>query len=249
MTQMPSLIEESDVQTDDRSPGLSAREIIEWADDRFGDGLVLSTSFGIQSAVMLHLVTRVRPDIPVVWIDTGYLPSETYRYADELTSELGLNLHVYQSDLSPARMEALHGKLWESDDVNDLNRYDNIRKVEPIKRALEDLGATAWLSGLRSSQTDFRKGLAHVNVDGERHKVLPILDWSSRQVYEYMVRHDLPQHPLFDKGYATVGDWHSSRPVTADDAHERATRYGGVKEECGIHLPDNMNGSLIASAA
>ena len=123
--------------------GLTAPESVEWAASTFGDGLVMSTSFGIQSAVMLHLATQVRPNIPVIWIDTGYLPAETYRFADELSARLSLNLQVYQSPVSSARMEVLYGKLWESDDVNDLNVYDRIRKVEPMNRALRDLGATA----------------------------------------------------------------------------------------------------------
>ena len=123
--------------------GLSAHKIVEWASRTFGDDLVMSTSFGIQSAVMLHLVTQVRPNIPVIWVDTGYLPAETYRFADELTTHLSLNLHVYQSAISPARMETLYGRLWESDDVDDLNLYDRIRKTEPMNRALQQLGATA----------------------------------------------------------------------------------------------------------
>ena len=82
-----------------------ADDVVAWAARQFGEGLVLSTSFGIQSAVMLHLVSRAAPQVPVVWVDTGYLPPETYRYADELTRRLDLNLHVYQSPQSPARME------------------------------------------------------------------------------------------------------------------------------------------------
>jgi len=215
----------------------SAHEVVDWATDQFGDGLVMSTSFGIQSAVMLHLVTTVNPNIPVIWVDTGYLPEETYRFADELTERLNLNLKVYQSPLSSARMESSHGKLWESGDVEDLNLYDQIRKVEPMKRALEETGAQAWLSGLRSDQTKFRQTLTPLNYDGERFKLLPILDWNSRDVYEYLGRHDLPHHPLFEKGYATVGDWHSSRLPTGQDQNERNSRFLGLKEECGIHLP------------
>jgi phosphoadenosine phosphosulfate reductase len=216
-----------------------ASSLVQWGHDTFGAGLVLSTSFGIQSAVMLHLVTQVVPEIPVIWVDTGYLPPETYRFAEDLTTRLNLNLQVYQSPLSPARMEALHGRLWEQNDVEALNRYDKIRKVEPMQRALTDLGATAWLTGLRSDQTDHRKSLGRVGQQGGRYKLLPILKWSSRDVYQYLVSHDLPYHPLFDKGYVTVGDWHSSRPITAADANERDTRFKGLKQECGLHLPQS----------
>jgi phosphoadenosine phosphosulfate reductase len=203
----------------------------------FGDGLVMSSSFGIQAAVMLHLATQVKPDIPVIWIDTGYLPAETYQFAEDLISRLNLNIQVYQSPISPARMEALYGKLWELDDVEAFNRYDYIRKVEPMQRALRDLKATAWLAGLRSKQTDHRKTLDVVGIQGDRYKVLPILDWHSRDIYNYLTEFDLPYHPFFERGYTSVGDWHSSRPVTADDEHERNTRFRGLKQECGLHLP------------
>jgi len=216
----------------------SAAALMEWAADRFGESLAVSTSFGIQSAVTLQLATRVFPEVPVIWIDTGYLPPETYRYADELVSRLNLNLHVYQSSISPARMEALHGRLWETGDAADFQRYDDIRKVEPMARALEQLQPKAWVSGLRAQQTDYRKTLTRVSSDGVRHKVLPILHWTSRDVYQFMKENDMPQHPLFEQGYSTVGDWHSSRPPSMDDANDRETRFNGLKQECGIHLPN-----------
>lgn len=215
-----------------------AARIVAWAAETFGDGLVMSTSFGIHAAVTLHLVTQVMPRIPVVWVDTGYMPPETYRFAEDLTQRLALNLKVYQSPLSPARMEALHGKLWESDDVEVFNRYDQIRKVEPMQRALQELGASAWIAGLRASQTEHRGRLPIVGVQWQRYKVHPVLRWTTKQMHEYLVAHDLPYHPLFEQGYATVGDWHSSRAVTADDAHERDTRFRGLKQECGLHLPE-----------
>ena len=214
-----------------------ASELIEWGHQTFGPGLVMSTSFGIQSAVMLGLVTSVIPDIPVIWVDTGYLPPETYRFADRLAQRLSLNLKVYQSPIGPARMEALYGRLWEENTVEAFDRYDRIRKVEPMQRALEELGATAWLTGLRSGQTDHRKTLARIGTQGNRYKLLPILHWSAKDVYDYLTARNLPYHPLFDRGYVTVGDWHSSRPMTADDTHGRATRFNGLKQECGIHIP------------
>jgi phosphoadenosine phosphosulfate reductase len=215
----------------------TAHQVIEWATETFGDGLVMSTSFGIQAAVMLHLVTQIVPDIPIIWVDTGYLPSETYQFAEELSDRLKLNLKVYQSPMSPARMEALYGRLWAQKDVESLNRYDKIRKVEPMQRALKELKATAWLAGLRRDQTDHRKTLQRVSRQGEHYKIHPILDWSSKDIYQYLTAHDLPYHPFFDLGYVSVGDWHSSRPLMADDQDERDTRFHGLKQECGLHLP------------
>lgn len=215
----------------------SPQALIQWGFETFGEGMVLSTSFGIQSAVMLHMVTQVVPDIPIIWVDTGYLPPETYHFAEDLTQRLNLNLKVYQSPISPARMEALYGRLWQNKDIESLNRYDYIRKVEPMQRALKELNATAWLAGLRSGQTDHRKRLNRIGKQDGLYKLLPILSWNSKDVYDYLMAHDLPYHPLFDKGYVTTGDWHSSRPLSADDDHERDTRFQGLKQECGLHLP------------
>jgi len=106
-----------------------------------------------------------------------------------------------------------------------------------MQRALKELKAEAWLAGLRQNQTKFRQQLEYVNKQGEHYKILPILKWSSRDIYEYLTKHDLPYHPYFDKGYVSVGDWHSSRPLSATDGDERDTRFHGVKQECGLHLP------------
>ena len=216
---------------------VEAQKLVQWSAATFGDGLVMSTSFGIQAAVMLHLVTSVIPNIPVVWVDTGYLPTETYQFAEELNQRLQLNLKVYQSPISSARMEALYGKLWEQQNVEALNRYDYIRKVEPMQRALKELEATAWLAGLRSNQTQHRQRLDRISKQEEIYKIHPILYWNSRDIYQYLTAHDLPYHPYFDLGYVSVGDWHSSRPLTADDSNERDTRFHGLKQECGLHLP------------
>ncbi|MDJ0689997.1 MAG: phosphoadenosine phosphosulfate reductase [Xenococcaceae cyanobacterium MO_188.B32] len=216
---------------------VEAQKLVQWSADTFGNHLVMSTSFGIQAAVMLHLVTSIVPDLPVIWVDTGYLPTATYKFAEELTQRLKLNLKVYQSPISPARMEALYGELWEQNDVEAFNRYDYIRKVEPMQRALKELNAIAWLAGLRRDQTQHRQGLERVSKQEEIYKIYPILSWNSRDVYQYLTAHDLPYHPYFDLGYVSVGDWHSSRPLMADDTDERNTRFRGLKQECGLHLP------------
>jgi phosphoadenosine phosphosulfate reductase len=219
---------------------VDATEVIQWAADTFGSKLVMSTSFGIQSAVMLHLVTQVVPNIPIIWIDTGYLPPATYRFAQELTKQLDLNLQVYQSPVSPARMEALHGRLWQTGTVEALTLYNRMRKVEPMQRALKELKVRAWLAGLRREQTDHRSQLSRVDLQGDLYKVHPILNWDAQDVDNYLTTHNLPYHPLKEMGYATIGDWHSSRPMTSEDENERATRFQGLKQECGLHVPETQ---------
>jgi len=198
--------------------------------------MVMSTSFGMQSAVLLHMATRIFPDIKVVWIDTGYLHTETYHFAKHLTRRLNLNLHVYQSDMSAARMEALHGQLWAKDD--NANRvYGVVRKVEPMTRALSELRAVALLSGVRGGQTDHRKSLGRLTyVSGQRHyRIHPLLHWSAADVDAYIAQHGLPYHPLKRRGYVSIGDAHSSRPKSDGDVDDRATRFHGARQECGLH--------------
>ncbi|QDU72159.1 phosphoadenylyl-sulfate reductase [Mucisphaera calidilacus] len=231
----------------DHLEALDAQEVVRWAHETFGEGLILSSSFGAQSAVMLHLVTRVVPGIPVVWIDTGYLFPETYKFAAALEERLGLNLRVYQPEVTPARFEALHGRVWESGGEG-LDAYHRVFKVEPMQRALRELGATAWFAGLRAEQSASRSSLGTLGEQDGVYKVHPILKWSTRQVHAYLKEHDLPYHPLVDQGYASIGDVHSTRPITAGE-DERAGRFGGLKQECGIHLPSSAEESASRDAS
>lgn len=217
----------------ERLERLPAEERVRWAVESFGNKLILSTSFGIQSAVMLHLVTQVAPNIPVVFVDTGYLFPETYQFADELTKRLKLNLQVYQPLLTAARQEALHGKLWEQG-REGLERYNFTNKVEPMNRAMQELGATAWLAGLRRAQARTREHLDVVQLQKRTYKIHPIVDWTERDIYQYLTKHNLPYHPLWEKGYVSVGDIHSSAPLLDGQTAEE-TRFNGVKRECGLH--------------
>ena len=216
--------------------GAEASAVVQWGLRTFGEGLVLTTSFGAQAAVMLHLVTQVAPDTPVIFIDTGFHFPETYRFADDLTQRLKLNLKVYSAELSPAWMVARHGRLWEEATKESLDLYDRMRKVEPMQRALQELNVTGWLAGLRRNQTDHRAKLRRVELQNGVYKLHPILTWTSKQVYEYLKMHDLPTHPLYEKGYPSIGDWHSTFKIGESD-NERAGRFAGLKQECGLHLP------------
>ncbi|MGB0414043.1 MAG: phosphoadenylyl-sulfate reductase [Coraliomargarita sp.] len=213
--------------------GLSAVERVRWAYEQHGDQLVLTTSFGVQSAVMLHLVTSQIPDIPIVFIDTGYLFPETYRFAEELTERLNLNLKTYRSLKSAAHQEAIHGKLWEQG-LEGLDQYNKMNKVEPMNRAVKEIGATAWLSGLRRNQSSSRENRKVAEKQNKIWKVYPILDWSDRDIYNYLTENSLPYHPLWDQGYVSVGDWHSTSKL-GEGMSAEDTRFGGLKRECGLH--------------
>lgn len=211
----------------------TAEDRVAWALETFTDKIVLSSSFGAQSAVSLHLATRQWPDIPVVLIDTGYLFPETYRFVDELTERLNLNLKVFSSPLSPAWQEARYGKMWEQGSPG-IEKYNQLNKVEPMNRALNELRAEAWIAGLRRDQSQSRSGIAVLGRSGGRIKVHPILDWTDRRIFEYMKKNDLPYHPLWDEGYVSIGDVHTTTRLT-DSITAEETRFFGLKRECGLH--------------
>ncbi len=214
----------------------SADERVHWALENLPGPHMLSSSFGAQAAVALHLLTRHRADIPVVLIDTGYLFPETYRFVDELTERLRLNLKVYRAALSPAWQEARHGRRWERGSAG-LEAYNREAKVEPMKRALEDLSVGTWFAGLRRSQSRSRSRIPFLDWSGDRWKVHPIADWTDRDVHRYLKRHALPYHPLWERGYVSIGDTHTTRSLHEVDDPEK-TRFFGLKRECGLHELD-----------
>jgi len=217
---------------------LKAGERLRLLHQRYGSRLVATTSFGIQAAVMLHLIHEHAPKIPVVFIDTGFLFPETYHYADDLGKRLNLDLRVYQPTVSAARMQALWGNLWEQGKEGS-DKYGVLTKIEPLDRALKELGADVWISGVRRSQSKTRADRAYAEQQKKTLKVYPILDWADAQVSVYMNQHNLPPHPLAEKGYVTMGDWHSTSPV-ADGLNAEATRFNGEKYECGLHLDSGV---------
>lgn len=214
----------------DRRP----EERIEWALSNLPSQHALSSSFGVQAAVSLHMVNRIRPGLPVIFVDTGYLFPETYQFVDELTTRLDLNLKIFRSSTSPAWQEARHGRRWEQG-LENLNEYNRENKVEPMQRALRELNVGTWFAGLRRSQSSTRATVEFISwTGGERCKVHPIADWSDRDVHRYLKAHNLPYHPLWEKGYVSIGDMHSTRALHEVDNIDE-TRFAGLKRECGLH--------------
>ena len=218
---------------------LDAQSRIAWALQHLPGAHALSTSFGVQSAVTLHLLTRARPDIPVILVDTGYLFPETYRYADQLVERLNLDLKVYRPGIGIAWMEARFGRLWEAGS-DGLRRYNQLRKVEPMQRALRELDVRCWHAGLRRGQSSSRSGIDVLQIKDGRFKFHPIADWSDTDVGAYMLLHDLPEHPLAREGYVSVGDVHTTAPLRPGmDAAQ--TRFFGLRRECGLHFDESAS--------
>ncbi|PHM68528.1 phosphoadenylyl-sulfate reductase [Xenorhabdus sp. KJ12.1] len=212
---------------------LDARQRVLWALEHLPGEFILSSSFGIQAAVCLHLVTQEYPDIPVILTDTGYLFPETYQFIDKLADKLNLNLKIFRAEQSPTWQEARYGKLWEQG-VDGIERYNQINKVEPMNRALKTLDAQTWFAGLRRQQSESRASLPVLAVQRGVYKILPIIDWDNRKVHQYLTEHGLEYHPLWEQGYLSVGDTHTTQKWEPGMSEEQ-TRFFGLKRECGLH--------------
>jgi phosphoadenosine phosphosulfate reductase len=212
---------------------MTAQERVAWALENLPDTHIVSSSFGAQSAVMLHMLTQAQPDIPVVLTDTGYLFPETYKFIDELVHKLNLNLHVYRADMSSAWQEARFGRLWEKG-IDGIEQYNKLNKVEPMQRALSELKAGTWFAGLRRSQSDTRGKLPVLQKVGKQFKLYPIIDWSNKDLHYYLKENNLEYHPLWEQGYVSIGDWHTTQSLQ-EGMSEQDTRFFGLKRECGLH--------------
>ena len=199
-----------------------ATTAIEWAAERFGDGLVLASSF--QDCVLIDLAVQVVPDVEVVFLDTQYHFAETRWYVDAVRRRYNLNLRVVEPDVEP-------DDRW----LDDTDACCAARKVVPMAKALA--GRTAWMTGLRRDETPTRATTPVVSYDVGRGmvKVNPIATWTEADVVRYAADRGLPEHPLREKGYASIGCWPCTRPIR-DGEDARAGRWAGLdKEECGLH--------------
>ena len=206
---------------------------VSWSLANLPGPFAMTSSFGAQAAVSLHLVAQQAPGIPVILIDTGYLFPETYQFIEQLTNKLSLNIQRFASAQSVAEFEAQYGKLWETG-RKGLDQYLELRKIEPMRRSLATLNTATWFAGLRRSQAESRAKLNPLEVRDGRFKVHPIFVWSDRDIYLYLKAHGLPYHPLWDKGYVSIGDWHSTKALHEVESAEEL-RFAGLKRECGIH--------------
>ena len=184
---------------------MKPQRMLAWGYEKFDNHFAITTSFGIQSSVLLDMVSKLclQKKIKIFWIDTGYLPPETYHYAEKLIDNLSLEVEVLQSELSPARMEAKYGKLWETNKESDLDKYHDLRKIKPLENGLEKYNISCWASGVRSSQTENRNKMKLIDVIRQRLSLRPLLNWTNKDIFYYMEENNLPAHPLFLKGYSS----------------------------------------------
>ncbi|MBI3317439.1 MAG: phosphoadenylyl-sulfate reductase [Candidatus Omnitrophica bacterium] len=209
------------------------QEIIAWAVAEFSPRFALTSSFGPESGTLLHMVSQIQRDLPVLFLETGYHFPETLAYKDQLVKLLGLT-KVIDLRADSGKKAALVAKHDGVPYEKDPDSCCHINKVEPLDKVLKNYDA--WMSGIRRRQTDFRKSIRIVEeYEGEMYKVSPLSNFTSRDSWWYLKEHKIPQHPLYEKGYLSIGCWPCTRPVQAGD-DERSGRWAGkAKSECGIH--------------
>ena len=221
------------------------RTILEAAVESFGDKLALVSSFGAESAVLLDIAAKVKPDIAVLFLDTGMLFGQTLDYRRQLAGRLGL---TNVRDLRPAYQDLATGdpqaKLWET----DTDACCHIRKVLPLDLALGEFDA--WLTGRKRFHGGDRMNLAVVEPSDGKVKFNPLANWGKEDLDAYIAEHDLPAHPLVAQGFPSIGCWPCTQPAQ-DGEDARAGRWKGLdKSECGIHLarapgtPNNVGGDI-----
>jgi len=223
----------------------SPQQIVEWAVAEFGKDLVMSSSFGADSPVLIHMASQAMPGIRIVFCDTGYLFPETHRYMEELRRRLNLNVWTYRTRNDPIAFLHKAGEenpAWRT----DIDGCCAANKTEPFERAMKELSPTAWLRGIRRQQSDTRRAARFVERDRihDTWAVSPLLQWTPRDMDAYVRQHRLPRHPLLEQGYLSIG----CNPLSCTRAVKpgedpRAGRWSGRdKIECGINL-----GSLDAA--
>lgn len=214
-----------------RFESTAPEEILLWAWDSFRPDIALSSSFQSQSVPLLHMLSRVAPEMPVLFCDTGFHFPETLAFRDRLVRLLGLDLRILTTRLGAQGFRQQHGLLYRSDP--DLCCYLN--KVEPMRVAQESL--TAWVTGIRRDQTALRRTVEIVSrLENGVFKICPLATWTSWEVESYIRRHDLPTHPLADQGYRSIGCAPCTAAVAPGEA-DRAGRWKATgKTECGLHV-------------
>lgn len=212
----------------------SPEAILSWAWETFSLDLALSSSFQTQSVPLLHMVSRVTPQLTIFFLDTGFHFPETLGFRDRLTREWRLKVRNLRPAIGHEGFLLKYGQLYRSDP--DMCCY--INKVEPLRRAIK--GLRGWVSGLRRDQTPQRRDTPIVSVQSDGlYRIAPLASWTWRDVRKYLRERGLPEHPLFSKGYLSIGCQPCTRPVVAGQ-EERSGRWADRnKTECGIHLPIN----------
>ncbi len=216
--------------------------IVEWSVAQFGEDLLMSSSFGEDSAALIHMAHRIKPGIRIIFVNTGYHFPETHAFLEQLRLRFNLNIWTYRTRNDPIAYLHHAGEenpAWRK----DITACCAANKNEPFQRAMKELAPKGWLRGIRRDEAKTRAGRQFIewNQGYNCHAISPLLNWTAREVHAYLKQHDLPRHPLWEKGYASIGcnPLSCTRPI-GEGEDPRSGRWAGQdKVECGINQYKN----------
>ncbi|MFK2826746.1 phosphoadenylyl-sulfate reductase [Bacillus sp. B190/17] len=222
---LPSFPEDSETK--------GALETLEWSYKEFGENLVYACSFGIEGIVLIDLISKVKPDANIIFLDTNYHFKETYDIIDEVRKNYPtLRIHIQQPELTIEEQNTSYGQdLWKTDP----NQCCHLRKISPLEKALDP--AIAWISGLRREQSETRKHTNFLNQDHrfKKVKVCPLIHWTWKDVWRYVTKHELAYNRLHDQGYPSIGCETCTKPAYSLEDMRSGRWSGSGKTECGLH--------------
>lgn len=213
------------------------QEILKWAVERFFPKLTMATAFGAEGCAIIHMLSEIEPRVRVFNLDTGYQFRETLELRDRIAEKYGIEVEFIRPETTISEYEEIHGgPLYGTHP----DRCCHDRKILPLRKAIA--GYEAWISSIRADQSKDRAATPKVGWDKKFQlvKINPLLCWTKKDVWSYIVSHDVPYNPLHDAGYPSIGCWPCTQAVTSDNDDERAGRWSGkAKTECGLHSLDS----------
>jgi phosphoadenosine phosphosulfate reductase len=225
------------VEANERLAKAIPRDILRWAVERFHPRLTMATAFGPEGCIIIHMLAEIEPRVRVFNLETGYQFAETLELRDRIAERYGIEVELVRSDTTVEQYEAQHGgPLY----IHQPDQCCHDRKIIPLRRAVA--GYDAWISSIRADQSSHRAGASVVGWDAKFGliKVNPLLSWTHRDVWAFVVANDVLYNPLHDQGYPSIGCWPCTRPVAPGETDERAGRWAGqAKTECGLHSLDS----------
>ncbi|MFM7129428.1 MAG: phosphoadenylyl-sulfate reductase [bacterium] len=211
-------------------------EVLQWAVERFFPRLTMATAFGAEGCAIIHMLAEIEPRVRVFNLDTGYQFRETLDLRDRIASRYGIEVEMVRPETTIEEYESIHGgPLYQTHP----DRCCHDRKILPLRRAIQ--GYDAWISSIRADQSNDRAATPKVGWDKKFNlvKINPLLSWTKKDVWTFIVEKNVPYNPLHDVGYPSIGCWPCTQPVT-DGQDERAGRWAGkAKTECGLHSLDS----------
>jgi phosphoadenosine phosphosulfate reductase len=219
-------------------------EILRWSVKHFAPRLLMATAFGAEGCCIIHWLAEIDPKTTIINLETGYQFPETLALREQIKDKYGIAVEYVRAEMTVAEYEAEHGgPLYE----HRPDQCCNDRKIVPLKNALARYQPKAWISAIRKDQTSDRGVASVVQWDQKFNlvKINPLLNWTKKDVWAFIVKNDVPYNILHDQGYPSIGCWPCTRAVQPGE-DDRAGRWAGkIKKECGLHVIEHTGGSGI----